>query len=171
MAGGPELDLGDIDQLDRRSRRHLAACIVLVSLLSSVVALLAADAGAQADERAREAERSAVVAMAADARAYVEYFGGLASYAEAQPAELRRWVAEAAPWPSPTAPQDAARWRSASDALADLSPPASEPDPDAAAQRSFQDLYKQVDLACSCRRSAARPLTSGATGPSATRPC
>jgi tetratricopeptide (TPR) repeat protein len=148
VAGGPELDLGDIDQLDSRSRRHLAACIVLVSLLSSVVALLAADAGARADERAREAERSAVVAMAADARAYVEYFGGLAGYAEAQPAELRRWVAEARALAVPDgAAADAARWRSARDALADLSPPASEPDPDAAAQRSFQNLYKQVDLA------------------------
>ncbi|HWD45919.1 MAG TPA: tetratricopeptide repeat protein [Actinomycetota bacterium] len=148
MAGGPELDLGDIDRLDSRSRRHLAACIVLVSLLSSVVALLAADAGARADERTREAERSAVTAMAADARAYVEYFGGLASYAEAQPAELRRSVAEArALAGTDGAAADAARWRSAGDALADLSPPASEPDPDAAAQRSFQDLYERVDLA------------------------
>ena len=125
MAGGPELDLGDSDRLDSRSRRRRVACIVLVSLLSSVVALLAADAGARADERAREAERSAVTAMAADASAYVEYFGGLAGYAEAQPAELRRWVAEER-------------------ALAV---------PDGAA----------VD--------AARPPTSGATGPSATRPC
>jgi tetratricopeptide (TPR) repeat protein len=148
VAGGAELDLGDIDRLDSRSRRHLAACIVLVSLLSSVVALLAADAGARADERAREAERSAVTAMAADARAYVEYFGGLAGYAEAQPAELRRSVAEArALAGTDGAAADAARWRSAGDALADLSPPASEPDPDAAAQRSFQDLYMQVDLA------------------------
>ena len=156
MAGGPELDLGDIDQLDSRSRRHLAACIVLVSLLSSVVALLAADAGARADERAREAERSAVAAMAADARAYVEYFGGLAGYAEAQPAELRRWVAEARALAVPDgAAGDAARWRSARDALADLSPPASEPDPDAAAQRSFQDLYEQVDLA-SLQQAARR---------------
>jgi tetratricopeptide (TPR) repeat protein len=147
VAGGPELDLGDIDRLDRRSRRYLAACIVLVSLLSSVVGLLAADAGARADERAREAERSAVVAMAADARAYVEYFGGLAGYAEAQPAELRRWVAEARALAVPDgAAADAARWRSARDALADLSPP-SEPDPDAAAQRSFQELYMRVDLA------------------------
>ena len=156
MAGGPELDLGDIDQLDSRSRRHLAVCIVLVSLLSSVVALLAADAGARADERAREAERSAVVAMAAGARAYVEYFGGLAGYAEAQPAELRRWVAEARALAVPDgAAADAARWRSARDALADLSPPASEPDPDAAAQRSFQNLYNQVDLA-SLRQAARR---------------
>jgi tetratricopeptide (TPR) repeat protein len=156
VAGGPELDLGDIDRLDRRSRRHLAACIVLVSLLSSVVALLAADAGARADERAREAERSAVAAMAADARAYVEYFGGLAGYAEAQPAELRHQMAEARALAVPDgAAADVARWRSASDALADLSPPASEPDPDAAAQRSFQDLYHQVDLA-SLQRAARR---------------
>jgi tetratricopeptide (TPR) repeat protein len=148
VAGGPELDLGDIDRLDSRSRRRLAACIVLVSLLSSVVALLAADAGARADERAREAERSAVVAMAADARAYVEYFGGLAGYAEAQPAELRRRMAEARALAVPDGvAAEAARWRSARDALADLAPPASEPDPDAAAQRSFQNLYNQVDLA------------------------
>jgi tetratricopeptide (TPR) repeat protein len=148
VAAGPELDLGDIDRLDSRSRRRLAACIVLVSLLSSVVALLAADAGARADERAREAERSAVAAMAADARAYVEYFGGLAGYAEAQPAELRRWVAEARALAVPDgAAADAARWRSARAALADLSPPADEPDPDAAAQRAFQDLYHQVELA------------------------
>jgi tetratricopeptide (TPR) repeat protein len=121
-----------------------------------VVALLAADAGARADERAREAERSAVVAMAADARAYVEYFGGLAGYAEAQPAGLRRWEAEARALAVPDgAAGDAAGWRSAGDALADLSPPASEPDPDAAAQRSFQDLYNQVDLA-SLRQAARR---------------
>jgi tetratricopeptide (TPR) repeat protein len=156
VAGGPELDLGDIDQLDSRSRRHLAACIVLVSLLSSVVALLAADAGARADERAREAERSAVAAMAADARAYVEYFGGLAGYAEAQPAELRRWAAEARALAVPDgAAADAARWRSARNALADLSPPVSEPDPDAAVQRSFQDLYHQVELA-SLRQAVRR---------------
>jgi tetratricopeptide (TPR) repeat protein len=156
VTGGPELDLGDIDQLDSRSRRRLAACIVLVSLLSSVVALLAADAGARADERAREAERSAVAAMAADASAYVEYFGGLAGYAEAQPAELRRWVAEERALAVPDgAAADAARWRLARDALADLSPPASEPDPDAAAQRSFQDRYKQVDLA-SLQQAARR---------------
>ena len=156
MAGGPELDLGDIDRLDSRYRRHLAACIVLVSLLSSVVALLAADAGARADERAREAERSAVTAMAADASAYVEYFGGLAGYAEAQPAELRRWVAEARALAVPDgAADDAARWRSARDDLADLTPPASEPDPDAAAQRSFQDLYQHVDLA-SLQQAARR---------------
>jgi tetratricopeptide (TPR) repeat protein len=156
VAGGPELDLGDIDRLDSRSRRRLAACIVLVSLLSSVVALLAADAAARADERAREAERSAVAAMAADARAYVEYFGGLAGYAEVQPAELRRWVAEARALAVPDgAAADAARWRSARDALADLSPPVSEPDPDAAAQRSFQDLYHQVELA-SLRQAVRR---------------
>ena len=160
MAAGPELDLGDIDQLDSRSRRRLAACIVLVSLLSSVVALLAAAAGARADERAREAERSAVAAMAADASAYVEYCGGLAGYAETQPAARRRRTAEARALAVPDgAAADAARWRLARDALADLSPPASEPDPDAAAQRSFQDRYKQVDLA-SLQQAARRETGS-----------
>jgi hypothetical protein len=163
VAGAPELDLGDIDRLDSRSRRHLAACIVLVSLLSSVVALLAADAGARADERAREAERSAVAAMAADARAYVEYFGGLAGYAEAQPAELGRWVAEARALAAPDgAAADAAPWRSASDALADL-PLVSEPDPETAAQRSFRDLYRQVDLA-SLRQAARRETADAWSG-------
>ena len=95
MAGGPGLDLGDIDRIDSRFKRRLAACIILVTLLSSVVGFLAADAGAREDENAREAERYAVAAMAEDAEAYVGFYGGLAGYAEAQPAELRRRMAEA----------------------------------------------------------------------------
>ena len=69
MAGGPGLDLGDIDRLDSRFKRRLATCIILVTLLSSVVGFLAADAGAREDEHAREAERNAVAAMAEDAEA------------------------------------------------------------------------------------------------------
>jgi tetratricopeptide (TPR) repeat protein len=155
VAGGPELDLGDIDRLDSQFKRRLAACIVLVSLLSSAVAFLAADAGARADESAREAERSAVAAMAADAKAYVQYYGGLAGYAEAQPAELRRWVAEARALAVPDGYSgDAARWRSIREALADLSP-APGGDPDAAVERSFPNLYNEVGLA-SLRQAARR---------------
>jgi len=149
MAAGPELDLGDMDRLDSRFKRRLATRIILVSLLSSVVAFLAADAGAREDENTREAERNAVAAMAEDAVTYVEYYGGLAGYAEAQPADLRRSVAEArAQLALDGYSGDAARWRAASGSLANLSP-LLEPnaDPAGAAQRSFQDLYYRVDLA------------------------
>jgi hypothetical protein len=162
VAAGPGLDLGDIDRLDSRFKRRLATCIILATLLSSVVALLAADAGAREDENAREAERNAVAAMAEDAQAYVAYYGGLAGYAEAQPALLRRWVAEARALVVPDGyAGDAARWAAAGGSLADLSE-LLEPDPAVAARRLFRDLYYGVDLAS--LRQAARRATADAWG-------
>ena len=153
MAAGPELDLGDIDRLDNRFKRRLAACIILVTLLSSVVAFLAADAGARADENAREAERNAAAAMAEDAEAYVRFFGGLAGFAEAQPVELRRWVAESRALALPGGDRgDAARWRKAARSLADLSPLL---EAGADPRSLFQSLYATVDLA-SLRQAARR---------------
>jgi tetratricopeptide (TPR) repeat protein len=156
VTGGPALDLGDIDDLDTRFKRRLAARIILVTLLSSVVAFLAADASAREDESAREAERNAVATMADDTRAYVDYFGGLAGYAEAQPFELRRWVSESRAQLLPDSyTRHAKQWQMAGDALANLSPLV-EPgryrdDP----QRYLRDLFYQVDLA-SLRQSAQR---------------
>jgi tetratricopeptide (TPR) repeat protein len=164
VAAGPELDLGDIDRLDNRFKRRLAACIILVTLLSSAVALLAANAGARSDENAREAERNAAAAMAEDAQAYVEFFGGLAGFAEAQPVELRRWVAESRALAFPAGDAgDAARWQQAARSLANLSPlleagTASEDE----AENLFQDLYAKVDLAS--LRQAARRGTADAWG-------
>jgi tetratricopeptide (TPR) repeat protein len=164
MAGGPALDLGDIDRLDSRFKRRLATCIILVTLLSSVVGFLAADAGAREDEHAREAERNAVAAMAEDAEAYVQFYGELAGYAEAQPAELRRRVAEARELVIPGGyAGDADRWKTAGRDLADLSSrlgPGAYPEE--AAQRLFQDHYYRVDLAS--LRQAARRATADAWG-------
>jgi tetratricopeptide (TPR) repeat protein len=163
MADGPGMDLGDIDRLDSRFKRRLAACIVLVTLLSSVVGFLAADAGAREDEHAREAERTAVAAMAEDAEAYVEFYGGLAGYAEAQPAELRRWMAEARELAVPGGyTGDAMRWKAAGGKLADLSSLLAGAYPEEAAQRHFRDLYHRVDLAS--LRQAARRATADAWG-------
>lgn len=163
MAGGPGLDLGDIDRLDSRFKRRLAACIILVTLLSSVVGFLAADAGAREDENAREAERYAVAAMAEDAQAYVEFYGGLAGYAETQPVELRRRAAEARDLAVPGGyGVDAARWKAAAGDLADLSSLLAGVYPEQEAQRHFQELYHEVDLA-SLRR-AARRATADAWG-------
>jgi tetratricopeptide (TPR) repeat protein len=160
VATGPELDLGDINRLDNRFKRRLAACIILVTLLSSVVAFLAADAGARSDENAREAERNAVAAMAEDAEAYVEFFGGLAGFAEAQPVELRRWVAESRAIALPGGDTgDAARWRKAAHSLADLSPLL---EAGADPRDLFQGLYAKVDLAS--LRQAARRGTADAWG-------
>ena len=160
MAAGPELDLGDIDRLDNRFKRRLAACIILVTLLSSAVAFLAADAGARSDENAREAERSAATAMAEYAEAYVEFFGALAGFAEAQPVELRRWVAESRAIALPGGdPGDTARWRGAAHSLADLSPLL---EAGADPQILFQGLYAKVDLAS--LRQAARRGTADAWG-------
>jgi hypothetical protein len=160
VAGGPGLDLGDIDRLDSRFKRRLATCIILVTLLSSVVAFLAADSGAREDENAREAERTAVAAMAEDAEAYVAYYGGLAGYAEAQPALLRRWVAEARALVVPDGyAGDAARWEAAGGSLADLwRLLEAGADPEFAARRLFRDLYYGVDLAS--LRQAARRATA-----------
>jgi tetratricopeptide (TPR) repeat protein len=153
VAAGPEFDLGDIDRLDNRFKRRLAACIILVTLLSSVVAFLAADAGARSDENAREAQRNAAAAMAEDAEAYVRFFGGLAGFAEAQPVELRRWVAESRALALPGGDTgDAARWRKAARSLADLSPLL---EAGADPQYLFQGLYAKVDLA-SLRQAARR---------------
>jgi tetratricopeptide (TPR) repeat protein len=163
MADGPGLDLGDIDRLDSRFKRRLAACIILVTLLSSVVGFLAADAGAREDESAREAERTAVAAMAEDAEAYVHFYGELAGYAEAQPAELRRRVAEARDLAVPGGyAGDATRWKAAGGQLADLSSPLAGAYPEATAQRRFQELYHRVDLAS--LRQAARRATADAWG-------
>jgi hypothetical protein len=164
MADEPGRDLGDIDRLDSRFKRRLATCIILVTLLSSVVAFLEADAGAREDENSREAERHAVAAMAEDAEAYVAYYGGLASYAEAQPALLRRWVAEARALVVPDGyAGDAARWAAAGGSLADLWR-LLEPDADSevAARRLFRDLYYEVDLAS--LRQAGRRATADAWG-------
>jgi tetratricopeptide (TPR) repeat protein len=163
MTDGPGLDLGDIDRLDSRFKRRLAACIILVTLLSSVVGFLAADAGAREDESAREAERTAVAAMAEDAEAYVHFYGELAGYAEAQPAELRRRVAEARDLAVPGGyAGDATRWKAAGGQLADLSSPLAGAYPEATAQRRFQELYHRVDLAS--LRQAARRATADAWG-------
>jgi tetratricopeptide (TPR) repeat protein len=165
MAAGPALDLGDIDNLDTRFKRRLAARIILVTLLSSVVAFLAADAGAREDERAREAERNAVGAMAADASAYVDYYGGLAGYAEAQPFELRRWVAESRAVLVPDGyAGDAEQWRMARESLANLSPLLG---PYRDAPRYYQDLFYEVDLAS--LRQAALHETADAWGTKSVR--
>jgi tetratricopeptide (TPR) repeat protein len=156
VAGGPELELGDIDKLDTRFKRRLAACILLVTLLSSIVAYLAADAGAREDESAREAQRSAVAAMADDAGMYVDYYGALAVYAEAQPFAQRRRVDESRALLVPGGYRGRAeRWRAAGDSLGDLSPLLDprryldEP------ERYLTDLYYRVNLA-SLRQSARR---------------
>lgn len=156
MAGGPALDLGDLDHLDTRFKQRLAARIILVTLLSGAVAFLAADAGAREDESAREAERSAVAAMADDARAYVDYFGGLAGYAEAQPFERRRWVSESRALLLPGSyGSDAEQWRAARESLTNLSP-LLRPGPYLDAPQPYlRDLFYQVDLA-SLRQSAQR---------------
>ena len=172
MAGGPGLDLGEIDRLDSRFKLRLAACIILVTLLSSVVGFLAADAGAREDENARQAERYAVAAMAEDAEAYVEFYGGLAGYAEAQPAELRRRMAEARDLAIPGGyAGHAARWKDAGADLADLSALLAGAYPEEAAQRHLPGPLPpgRPGLAAP-GRPGAPPPTPGACGPSGTRP-
>jgi tetratricopeptide (TPR) repeat protein len=156
MAGGPELDLGDIDRLDSRFKRRVATGIILVTLLSSVVAYLAADAGAREDQSAREAQRSAVTAMADDAGMLVDYYGAVAGYAEVQPFEQRRWVDElrAVLVPDRYAGRPA-QWREAGQSLGDLSPLLDPRGYLGDAERYLGDLYYQVNLA-SLRQSVQR---------------
>jgi tetratricopeptide (TPR) repeat protein len=167
MAAGPQLDLGDIDRLDSRFKRRLATRIVLVSLLSSIVAFLAADAGARENENTREAERSAVAAMAEDAETYVEYFGGVAGYAEAQPFELRRWAAEGRALVASGYTDDARRWRTADTRLANLSPLLQSGRYQEDPERYILDLHYRADLAA--LRQAARRETADAWGAKAER--
>ena len=85
----------------------------------------------------------------------------LAGYAEAQPAELRRRMAEARDLAVPGGyAGDAARWKEAGGTLADLSSLLAGAYPGEAAQRHFQDLYHRVDLAS--LRQAARRATADA---------
>jgi hypothetical protein len=63
VAGGPELDLGDIDRLDSRFKRRVATAIILVTLLSSIVAYLAADAGIVVAPNEAAAHRGAAAAF------------------------------------------------------------------------------------------------------------
>jgi tetratricopeptide (TPR) repeat protein len=156
VAGGPELDLGDIDRLDSRFKRRVATAIILVTLLSSIVAYLAADAGAREDQGAREAQRSAVTAMADDAGMLVDYYGAVAGYAEVQPFEQRRWVDElrAVLVPDRYAGRPA-QWRAAGRSLGDLSPLLDPREYLGDAPRYLSDLYYQVNLA-SLRQSVQR---------------
>jgi tetratricopeptide (TPR) repeat protein len=156
VAGGPELDLGEIDKLDSRFKRRLATGIILVTLLSSIVGYLAADAGAREDQSAREAQRSAVRAMADDAGMFVDYYGALAGYAEAQPFEQRRWVDELRAVLAPDRYGGRAeQWREAGESLGGLSPLLDPHGYLDDRQRYLEDLYYQVNLA-SFRQSVQR---------------
>jgi tetratricopeptide (TPR) repeat protein len=163
VAGGPELDLGDIDRLDSRFKRRVASAIILVTLLSSVVAYLAADAGAREDRSVREAQRAAVAAMADDAGMFVDYYGALAGYAEVQPFEQRRRIDElrAALIPDRYTGRGE-QWRAAGESLRDLSPLLGPRGYLGERQRYLGDLYYRVDLA-SLRQSVQRE-TAGAWG-------
>jgi tetratricopeptide (TPR) repeat protein len=156
VASGPELDLGDIDRLDSRFKRRLAAGIILVTLLSSIVGYLAADAGAREDQSAREAQRSAVRAMADDAGMLVDYYGAVAGYAEVQPFEQRRWVDELRAVLAPDRYGGrAAQWRAAGQSLGGLSPLLDPHGYLGDRRRYLEDLYYQVNLA-SLRQSVQR---------------